>query len=398
MIACLFISEKIKEKSDSILLIPAANLDGGFGDDLMVVSFIDNFSQNRPVTLYTSDVNRRPDYLSGYKNIKFVGGLNDKLSYLNALKLLKQHSLVYLLGADNMDGSYGIQPIMQRFRLLKMASQLKIETQISGLSVSNTIPDVLKGKFIQASEYMLIKARDIESYKRLVSFLPPGKMVLTSDIAFICPLIKQPYQNTYFRLYQDWIKSVRQNGRKVIAICPNSMHAQKLGSDIYLNAFKTMIDEFISESHFAIAFLYHDLRKPDQSDNDRSISEKLYAYYKAQNVDCYFNDNIKNGLEIKRYLELIDFTITGRMHFGISGLICNKPMFGITYADKFEGMIQLFGIDPYCCLIDYHNIADSKAQVSCFKQKIKEVNNKVSDALPSVLEICKTNYKSLLPP
>ena len=101
-------------------------------------------------------------------------------------------------------------------------------------------------------------------------------------------------------------------------------------------------------------------------------------------MPVYFDAHLRNGLELKSYLDFIDFTITGRMHFGISGIAAGKPMFGICYANKFEGMLRLFEIDPDRNLIDYTVLADCVKVVPLFLHDLDENRLKIETFLPRV--------------
>ena len=61
---------KLKRKR-GFLLIPPTELDGSFGDELMVVSFVNNF-KNESITLYEPKIIVREDLFKDYKNVSYL--------------------------------------------------------------------------------------------------------------------------------------------------------------------------------------------------------------------------------------------------------------------------------------------------------------------------------------
>ncbi|MDR6809228.1 polysaccharide pyruvyl transferase WcaK-like protein [Dyadobacter sp. BE34] len=376
---------KFKKRTDNnaILLIPAGDLDGGFGEDIMITSFIKNFSNDRPVTVLTYNVIHRPDYLDKFGNVSYAGGFRD-LNYLKLFGLMREHSEVLVIGADIMDGTYGLFASLLRLRMLRLANILGLTAKVSGFSVSKNILPRVKEEFMLASQTTKIKARDIDSFQRLASFLPESRLVLTNDIAFICPTIPVTYEGKEFEAYQSWCDSEKQKNKKIIGICPNSIQAKKIGLDRYVADLTLLIDNFLSVQDFSLIFLYHDTRPLCGNDTDKTISERLFKHFKSKNVSCYLPDEIKNGVSLKGYLNSIDFTVTGRMHLGISGIVARKPMYGICYANKFEGMLKLFDIDPSICLVDYTDMKNSSSTIKSFLDEQDKLIAQIDKKLPEV--------------
>ena len=64
-----------KKEGKGILLLPPTDLNGCFGDELMVASFIHNFAEGEDVTILTKEVYERSDFLSDFPGISFLGGV-----------------------------------------------------------------------------------------------------------------------------------------------------------------------------------------------------------------------------------------------------------------------------------------------------------------------------------
>lgn len=374
-----------KSKSTSILLVPAAELNGGFGEDIMVVSFLTNFSKGNPVTILTTTGNEKSELRKIKEKLSFVNGFsNNKVNFIKMLFIIRKHNLLYVIGADIMDGTYQVNTSINRLRLLELAKILGVTAQISGFSVSSSILPEVKNKFKEISSAIPLKLRDIESFERLNKFIPREELILTNDMAFICPDIPSMYMDSTYNEYIRWIEKIRDNGKMIIAVCPNSIQARKIGLEIYIDSFKNLLKQFMEKDDFSFVFLYHDLRPLCDIDTDSTISKRLYEYFKEENINCFYTDKIYNGVQLKGFVAQTDFTITGRMHLGISGLTYKKPMFGIAYANKFEGMVKLFKIDPKICLIDYDNMRESRDQINLFLINLKDSKVKVAENIQNV--------------
>lgn len=383
---------KAEKNANKILVLPAANLNGGFGEDIMITSFMNNFANGTPVCILNGFKIIREDYKTINKNIEFIDGFNDKVNFLKLLLLIRKCSLVYVIGADIMDGTYRVHNSINRLRVIELAHRIGVKAQISGFSVSKNILPVVKTKFIQIAKDVKLKIRDVESYMRMKNFITADRLILTNDIAFICPDVPESYQTKTYIDYKIWVNAAKANGKSIIGVCPNAIQAKKIGLENYLSGFKQLLEHFLEVGNYAFVFLYHDIRPICDQASDSTLSAVLDEYFRARSVDCFYTDQIRNGVELKGYVSLIDFTITGRMHLGISGLTFSKPMFGVSYANKFEGMVKLFDIDPNICLIDYDKLSESKDKVRLFTENFGSIENSVKNNIQKVKLETSNNY------
>lgn len=67
-------------------------------------------------------------------------------------------------------------------------------------------------------------------------------------------------------------------------------------------------------------------------------------------------------------------------------------MFGVSYANKFEGMVKLFDIDPNICLIDYDKLSESKDKVRLFTENFGSIENSVKNNIQKVKLETSNNY------
>ncbi|MFT4204992.1 MAG: polysaccharide pyruvyl transferase family protein [Chitinophagaceae bacterium] len=337
----------------NFLLLPPSNLDGSFGDELMVNSFVANFSGKSQVTIFTDHLIHRDDFLGQYEQVRYRHNFQVR-NYGRWVAELRKASAVFIIGADALDGIYSTRHSLRYLRLAMMAHKMGKPVYFSGFSLSKNATEPAKQALAEVSKFALLKARDVDSYNRLATFVPRERLLQVSDMAFVCPYSQQIEQSDGFQLFIKWIEQKRSENKRIVAVCPNSIQAHKIGGGKYIAGLKSLLDAFKSQGNMAFLYLYHDTRPLFDEISDLDISRELYVQYaKEDTTHAFFTENIPNGIALKSYLRYADFTMTGRMHFGISGLEAGKPMFGICYAHKFEGMLRLFEIEPDNALVDY---------------------------------------------
>lgn len=272
----------------------------------------------------------------------------------------------------------------EKFYIIEYAHQLHLQVNITGFSIRETPSEYFKNAIHKVENYTMIKARDGRSYHRLSKIVQTDHLMETVDIAFACGVDEKiPIEKSAV----EWVKAQKEKGQKIIAYCPNTIQAKKMGLNEYLRCQLMLLKEF-SKQNCSILFLYHDLRKYALGINDKELSKMVSFYFQENGMFC---DNITDGYLMKNYINLADFTVTGRMHFGISGYTLNKPMFGCCYFNKFEGVQELFGIAPEKSLVDYDKIPENLFNVSKFLEFLNVYQANIKRKLPSVQNYAQKN-------
>lgn len=374
---CIAFIYKSKRIANNAILIPAGALNGGFGDDIMTASFINAYKGN---IIIVSNVEGEKDYLNN-KKIKKIIPSKYYYPFTSILKHMHLTSDIYIIGADILDGVY--ENNKNRFRIMHLANKMGIKVHLTGFSIRNSPSDYFLREITSISKFVAIRLRDTESLKRACLFLPNIKIEETTDIAFGCPLIKEVLNESLIK----WVTQNRKEGRKVIAYCPNTIQANKIGLSNYIEGQARLLDCFINHG-CAVLFLYHDLRKYTLNISDKELSKMIC--YRIQSNKVIFIDGITDGVRIKNYINLSDFTVTGRMHFGISGYTLGKPMFGICYYNKFEGVQQMFDISCKDSLVEYNKSFDPH-MIDSFLSNLLQYHSSIKMNLPLVLTKSKRN-------
>lgn len=372
------LNSKFKFNND-IILIPPTVLNGSFGDELMVVSFLNNFKEKN-IILYTEQIIERDDLFRNYTNLKYGKWNNNLIWY--------KFSEIYLLGADNLSGTYGNKEVEEKIKILKKANFFNKKVEILGFSLSKSITSEVQKMFNEIKSFTKFKMRDPDSFDRANKIiLSPKNIIQVADLAFSCPLISCENDD-----YITWIKNQKNEDRIIIAICPNSIHMRKYNDEEYINQYVDFIKQINNSGKYSFVLLYHDLRELNENWNDMLISKELYSILKSYN-NVYFTDKIINGVQLKSYLSFVDLTITSRMHFGISGYSLGKPMLGITYENKFSGLQKLFEISPERSLIDYTDLNNLFKIFETFMDDYHKNCKLIQKNLPNILKLSKKNFE-----
>ena len=359
------------------LLVPAASIDGGFGEDIMVAGFLNG--STFPVTILSTQIEHR-EFIEKHKNVRCSTLLMSSFKYFRMLTLFSRHTDLYIIGADILDGVYTSNKL--RFNLIDLAHRMGLRVHITSFSVREKSSSYFIKQIQRISSYVQINARDIESQKRLQVMLPNVDVRLVPDIAFLCD---NPSPND--ELMEKWSNEQRKLGHPVIAYCPNTIQAKKMGLNKYIEGQIELLREF-KRYKCAIMFMYHDLRKYALSLSDKDLSRIIYL--SLNDSDSVFIDNVSNGYDLKKYIALSDFTVTGRMHFGISGYTMGLPMFGVSYFNKFEGLHKMFLQSN--SLIEYDNVEQCHNNVGEFIANFQQYNINVRNRLFQIIEIAKMNF------
>lgn len=365
--------------SNRILLIPPTPLDGSFGDELMVIAFLEQYKEYE-VDLYSEFVNRRPDLLKKYK-INYIQW-NRSVDWTKYIG-------VYILGADNMTGAYGTILPLFKLSFLKMASQYGLFSSILGFSINEKMSVDIKNVMRGLCPHTHFFLREGVSYKRAKDFLPLENIHLVADLAFLCPTALCRDKS-----YLSWIDEQKAYKRIIFAVCPNAIQADKVGLRVYLQGIVNLIKGASQKSDLSCVLLYHDLRvQCGGRYSDLDLAQMLYSeLYGA--IPCYTTAKINNSIILKSYLKHVEFTFTGRMHFGVSGYSMRKPMFGIAYEGKFDGLQKLFGLDPDQSLINNLNsLASYQEQFDNFIFNLSKNIEKVEKNYDAVISLSKGNFQ-----
>ncbi|MGD2165209.1 MAG: polysaccharide pyruvyl transferase family protein [Anaerolineae bacterium] len=91
---------------------------------------------------------------------------------------------------------------------------------------------------------------------------------------------------------------------------------------------------------------------PTRDQDDRLSTTRVYERVLRQTGQAYLLDSFESAAEIRQDYGDMDCVIASRMHAGVFALSTAVPVVMIAYQPKAYGVMEMFGLDHYCCSIE----------------------------------------------
>ena len=299
---------------------------------------------------------------------------------------LAKYSHVYFVGADVLDGAYNPGSICRRISLIKEASIAGRSAVILGSSY-NESPEVSTLNAIRSlPRQVKVCARDPQSFLRLKRVMS-REILLVADVAFLLePKPEEPSALNAIR----WIVGRRKKGNQVVALNINYLQIEKDPSllDAYANIMERLLYENVS-----LLLVPHDSRtdRPDVY-HLRTLEDRFKSAFPDK---LYLLETASPGA-VKASLAQVDMLVTGRLHAMILAMGSGTPSIGIVYQSKFEGVFELFNIDPDHYLYSPDEVMSHPERIISGVRKIlaslSDERSLITAALPNVMAKASLNF------
>ena len=311
---------------------------------------------------------------------------------INSLILIwrmSHYERFYYPGADVIDGAYSVTMVRRALHLATMADRLGLKAAICGFSF-NKEPEPLALEYLRRiPPGVRLCCRDLPSQSRLRDKLQRN-VELVSDVAFCFP---PDDASSIVQQVKHWIAQQRRQGRLILGV---NVHEQLIENNDTSSAQELLekiayaLTAIATQRKIAFIFIPHVYRS---ARNDlevlRDLRSCLNATLKASTL--LIEEKCSAG-EAKAIAGMVDLVFSGRMHLAIASLSQGVPVICLTYQDKFEGLMQHFGLrrstippqlvlqgeDLSIPLLDQLNHCD-------------ELKQQICKALPRVLEQSRAN-------
>jgi colanic acid/amylovoran biosynthesis protein len=251
---------------------------------------------------------------------------------------LRDSSAVYCLGADVLDGRYGVRSSRLRLALVLDAAKVCPQTAILGFSLHPEVEPSCVKAFQAMGDRVDLCLRDPVSFEVARSLGLP-RIRQTADVAFLL----EPEETDRTAQFSSWIRSQRDEGRRVIGL---NVSKQILGKDDDLRqaaiaAHREALEQLWEEDAVSFVLIAHD-RRPTQDDLEslREIRDGMSPEVQAHVLTI--EDHLRAS-EIKAVCGILDAVLTHRMHLAIAGLGMGTPSIAVSYQGKVSGLYDLFG-------------------------------------------------------
>jgi polysaccharide pyruvyl transferase WcaK-like protein len=378
-----------------ILLIPSDPrwIVGSCGDEAMITATVGMLDQVVPGAAIDIIV-------EGAAAVEIAKGLGfgphniwSSEDYPSAVARLMQENryrAIICVGADIIDGFYGISVPSKMLASMDIAARLGVKASMLGASFSATPDARLQPFFNKLHPDVRLCIRDEISLSRFEAFCA-ARAELVADSAFMLPSA-DPGTETL-----QWIEAQRNAGKRVIGVNlhPMLLHRGEEAQARLINPAVDVLTSVADARSVAFMLIPHD-RRADCGDASvlEPIREKL-----AERM----NDSVRmfggrpHASELKGLAGSVDGVLTGRMHLAIASIGQGTPILCVTYQDKFEGLLRhVQQPDENLMSVDQLNLREvAVPRIVNFIDRLSSSRSAVAEQLPRVFELSRRNFDFL---
>lgn len=303
-------------------------------------------------------------------------------------RLIRAHQGLFVMGADILDGNYGIAQVARIAAYCNHSAKLGIPATLLGFSFNNRPRWASLHALSRLHRGVTVNVRDavsLDRFTRLVGI--PAQ--LCADCAFLMP----PAAEAADAETEAWIAQQRAAGRIPIGVNLNA-HAfapmlTRIGMDDLVSGIADRLVHTAQRHALAVLLIPHDF-KPESG--DLVMLEALSRHLHAVGWTHVRKLETPRADHVKRIVGQLDLVLTGRMHLAIAALGSGTPVLSITYQDKFEGLYQHFGLSIEHALKAEECLGDvfcTKLDAALAQRHANRT--RIADRLPHVLALAERN-------
>lgn len=345
---------------------------GSYGDDAMVLSLFDQIDLGESVLYVAEQKIHYPE-----KNYQFSQifhpiksrKLSSIVAFMLTIKILWFSNLkktsVYLIGADVVDGYYGLYYPNVILKLIKYLSNCGFTVTLVGSSFSEDGNSYVARELSSLSSRKSVRIciRDRNSLSRLMH-IAPGKYNLVADVAAL--MLPAAGEDT---------KYIRHNGNLHIGLNVGLRDSMKGWSTEQIAGELKLWCNLLQQK-ITIVCIPHDTRGNYGGDLEPLLLIKKHL--EGFPIDVIV-PKIGGAKEAKFCVSMLDIVVTRRMHLAVAALSCGVKVIGIGYANKFEGQFEHYAQKEFV-VQDFGNVADLIINI-CECREFRIAQNFVENAL-----------------
>lgn len=294
-----------------------------------------------------------------------------------------------MIGADVIDGVYGAASVLKRLRILTLAHRLGQDVRVFGCSWSLKPSDPVVA-VLKKADWLRLYARDPVSQARMQAALDRD-IPLVADVAFLLrPEITSPEALAAAR----WIEGRRSASMTVMGV-NLSGHTLEKAPDHGVAAFAGLVSRWLeADPQRAVLIVPHD-RRPGMV-GDLDVLKGLHAVLQARFPDrLHMLPATLDAWEVKGLAGKLDFVVTGRMHLAIAAMGMGVPALCTVYQDKFEGLMQHFGLEG--TTISPEDVLAERCDDQLLRMTAHhaDLGARIRERLPFVKDLSRKNFEQM---
>lgn len=323
----------------------------------------------------------------------------EKPDWVAALSsLFERYDAFILIGADVLDGYYSVEESLERLEMVATATQCGLLTSIMGFSVNAQIAPPVAQALRALPESVRLFARDAVSVRRLNACGVQG-VQSAADLAFLMQPRVGPAPFNLVEV-EHWLAEMRASGRRLVACCLSTQVLEIIEKrdPEFVKSFARFLARLMDGHGVSVLLLSHDLRPARNNNDDVSLAMRL-----SQELAGLFGHEQRHRAvfpssadEAKRLMGQIDLLLSARMHLAIAALGMGRPVIGLGYQGKFEGLLERFGLSNW--LIESESFQFDALRQICEQalNTLPESALRVQARLPEVADLSRFQVDRLM--
>lgn len=238
-----------------------------------------------------------------------------------------------VIGADSVDGVYGLRSLSQRVDLLNQQVARGGLAYLANFSIRDRPSRDALRILRTLSPNVTLEARDRYSQRRAQGFLD-REVSSAPDVAQYLSPLHTPTTEKLAALTSRW----RNQGIVPISIVPNAHFGALYGDG------EKLVDQFVAliqaleSKGFGCVLLAHDLR---EDPGDPTLVREIVSRFPEGRSTALFIP--RSAGEAKAAISTTDLCMTARMHAAVAALSQDIATVGLDYVDKFQGQFEWYG-------------------------------------------------------
>lgn len=300
-------------------------------------------------------------------------------------QILRAEALIFI-GADVIDGAYGGD--CKRLVLLDMAARAGLRTAAAGFSFSEK-PGATAVARLKDMPPMPMHPRDPVSMQRFMATI--GDRHEMHQVADLALLVTPEARAETARKAVAWATEQREKGHVVLGLNAGGTTLSKFKVD-GVQVLTEMLEAWLRANDKRSALLVpHDYRPQPVGDVEplRTVLERMPPELQDR---VYMVDFPFDAWDAKAIAGALDFALLARMHFAIACLGQGTPPLCVTYAGKFEGLMQHFDLQNM--LLSNEEAVSPEAllaRLETFEADAPKLRSHIQERLSAVQDLSRKN-------
>nr|WP_284983088.1 polysaccharide pyruvyl transferase family protein [Arthrobacter sp. efr-133-TYG-118] len=359
---------------------------GNIGDQAMFESFVKNVPGHIVAVVKSPDAYALPEGLDPDRvsflvlpNLVYSKGPAHYRDLRQLGQAIRSAESFSIMGADIMDGGYGIHSSVVEWNLARTVQDAGIPARVLGFSWNGRAPkEVVRQARLAGHSGVRILSRDPDSHKRLLDD-DIESIVQSSDMVF--SFLDDLTIHMPAPAIMNW-----QNPEEKLAVVNIS------------GLIGATIDQNVEYEHFLAALEelgYKCLLLPHVSHsnvNDIAAIAQLRVESAAARR-AIFIDTLLSPAEVLSIVKRSEVVVTGRMHLSILALLAGRPVIALATQGKVSGLMRLFDL-PDHCVEPTEGFGKRVARLLVHLEANRHtVITKVTSNLPTVRRLSQKNFE-----